>query len=135
MAQVAQAYLEAAGFKVQLDVVEWATLTQTRTDPKAWDIYISHSPFLSEPALMGVLNDTSPGWWVSEAKAKALDAFNAEVDTDKRVALFADVQRIIYEEVPLIKVGNFNALAAQSPKLEGVTPASWPYFWNAYLTE
>lgn len=135
MAQVAQAYLEMAGFKVQLDVVEWATLTQTRTDPTKWDIYISHSPFLSEPALMGVLNDTSPGWWVSDAKAAALDAFNAEVDPERRVALFADVQSIIYEEVPLIKVGNFNALAAQAPNLEGVTPASWPYFWNAYLTE
>lgn len=135
MAQVAQAYLEAAGFKVKLDVVEWATLTQTRTDPKAWDIFISHSPFLSEPALMGIMSDTSPGWWVSDAKHAAVEAFNAEVDPAKRVELFAKLQEVIYDEVPIIKVGNFNALAAQSPKLEGVTPASWPYFWNAYLTE
>src|SRR5690606_37379909 len=44
MAQVAQAYLEQAGFKVKLDVVEWATLTKNRQDPKLWDIYITHSP-------------------------------------------------------------------------------------------
>jgi peptide/nickel transport system substrate-binding protein len=135
MAQVAQAYLEAAGFKVEMIVVDWATLTQLRTDPAKWDIYITHSPFLPEPSLTGIMNDSGPGWWVSDAKHKALDAFNAESDTTKRVALYADVQKVIYDEVPAIKIGNFNALAAQSPDLAGVTPAPWPYFWNAYLTK
>ena len=135
MALVAQAYLEAAGFKVQLDVVEWATLTTNRADPALWDIYITHSPFLPEPSLMGIMSDTSPGWWVSDAKHAVLDAFNAETDPAKRAELFVDVQKVIYDEVPGYKVGNFNALAAQNPALEGVTPAPWPYVWNAYLTE
>lgn len=133
MAQVAQAYLEAAGFKVQMDVVEWATLTQNRADPALWDIYITHSPFLPEPSLMGIMSDTSPGWWATDAKHAAVNAFNAESDPAERVALFAEVQKVIYEEVPAYKVGSFNALAAQSPNLEGVVPAPWPYFWNAYL--
>ena len=96
MAQVAQADLEAAGFKVELDVVDWATLTQERTDPKLWDIYITHSPFLPEPSLMGIMSDTSPGWWATDAKHAAVEAFNAESDPAKRVALFADVQKVSY---------------------------------------
>ena len=135
MAQVAEAYLEAAGFDVQLDVVEWATLTQRRTDPALWDIYITHSPFLPEPSLTGIMSDSSPGWWVSDAKHAALGAFNAEADPDARVGLWAAVQEAIYEEVPAFKVGNFNAVAAQSPALEGMNPAPWPYFWNAWLEE
>lgn len=135
MAQVAEAYLEAAGFDVQLDVVEWATLTQRRTDPALWDIYITHSPFLPEPSLTGIMSDTSPGWWVSDAKHAALGAFNAEADPDRRVELWSAVQEVIYEEVPAFKVGNFNAVAAQSSNLEGMNPAPWPYFWNAYLAE
>lgn len=135
MAQVAQAYLEAAGFKVQMDVVEWATLTTNRADPALWDIYITHSPFLPEPSLMGLMSDTSPGWWSTPAKSAAVEAFNAESDPIKRAELFVEVQRVIYDEVPGYKVGNFNALAAQNPALEGVTPAPWPYFWNAYYTE
>lgn len=135
MALVAQAYLEAAGFKVQLDVVEWATLTTNRADPALWDIYITHSPFLPEPSLMGIMSDTSPGWWATDAKHAAVEAFNAESDPAKRVDLFVDVQKVIYDEVPGYKVGNFNALAAQNPALEGVAPAPWPYFWNAYLSE
>jgi peptide/nickel transport system substrate-binding protein len=135
MAQVAQAYLEAAGFKVQMDVVEWATLTTNRADPALWDIYITHSPFLPEPSLMGIMSDTSPGWWSTPAKSAAVEAFNAESDPAKRAELFVEVQKVIYDEVPGYKVGNFNALAAQNPDLEGVVPAPWPYFWNAYLTK
>jgi peptide/nickel transport system substrate-binding protein len=135
MAQVAKAYLEQAGFKVELVVVDWATLTQERTDPAKWDIYISHSPFLPEPSLMGIASDASPGWWVSDRKHQVFDAFNAESDPAKRVKLFEDVQKLVYDEVPNIKIGNFNALAAQAPDLQGVTPAPWPYFWNAYLTK
>ncbi|MBE7732214.1 ABC transporter substrate-binding protein [Devosia sp. CC-YST696] len=134
MALVAQAYLELAGFKVQLDVVEWATLTTNRADSALWDIYITHSPFLPEPSLNAVMSDASPGWWVSEAKHAAVNAFNAESDPAKRIALFAEVQKVIYDEAPSYKVGNFNALAAQSSELDGVTPAPWPYFWNAYVT-
>nr|WP_168734508.1 ABC transporter substrate-binding protein [Mesorhizobium composti] len=133
MAQVAQAYLEQAGFKVKLDVVEWATLTKNRQDPKLWDIYITHSPFLPEPSLNGFMSDTTPGWWATDAKHKAVEAFNAESDPAKRAKLYEDVQKVIYDEAPIYKVGDFNALAAQAPNLEGVTPAPWPFFWNAWL--
>ncbi|QTF06591.1 ABC transporter substrate-binding protein [Brenneria izadpanahii] len=133
MAQVAQAYLQAAGFKVQLDVVEWATLTQNRADPAKWDIYITHSPFLPEPSLTGFLSDDSPGWWQSPGKRAALDAFNSETDPSRRVALWADVQRVIYQEAPVFKVGDFNSLAARAPALQGIAPSPWPYFWNASL--
>ena len=133
MALVAQEYLKAAGFAVQLDVVEWATLIQRRADPALWDIYITHSPFLPEPALIGFMSDAAPGWWVSDAKTKAIKAFNTEIDATKRLALWAEVQKGIYAEAPAFKVGSFNALAAKAPKLEGMNPAPWPYFWNAWL--
>lgn len=131
MAQVAAEYLKLAGFTVDLQVVDWATLTQRRADPKLWDIYISHSPFLPEPALMGALSTSSPGWWDTPARKAAVDAFTSEADPDKRVALWQTVQKTMYDELPLLKIGNFNAVAALSNKLEGVQPAPWPYFWNA----
>ncbi|MGH6761044.1 MAG: ABC transporter substrate-binding protein [Phyllobacterium sp.] len=135
MAQVAAEYLKLAGFKVDLQVVDWATLTQRRADPGLWDIYITHSPFLPEPALIGMMSTSAPGQWDTPARAKAVDAFNAESDPEKRVALWADVQKVIYEEVPFIKIGDFNALSAQSVKLKGVNPAPWPYFWNVSLSK
>jgi len=133
MAQVAAEYLKAAGFKVDLQVVDWATLVQRRAEPALWDIFITHSPFLPEPALIAPLPDTYPGWWASETKNKLLTAFTTEMDQKKRIAIWADIQKLIYDEVPFYKVGDFNALTAKSPRLQGFTASPWPYFWNASL--
>lgn len=133
MAQVAAEYLKLAGFTVDMQVVDWATLTQRRADPKLWDIYISHSPFLPEPALIGSLSTSSPGWWDTPARKAAVDAFTSEVDSAKRIELWANVQKAIYEDAPFMKIGDFNAVSAESNKLEGVDPAPWPYFWNASI--
>jgi peptide/nickel transport system substrate-binding protein len=133
MAQVAAEYLKLAGFTVDLQVVDWATLTQRRTDKALWDIYISHSPFLPEPALIGSLSPSSPGWWDTPARKSAVDAFTTEIDPKKRVELWANVQKTMYDEVPFMKIGDFNAVSAMSTKLQGVDPAPWPYFWNASI--
>ncbi|MBB3544335.1 ABC transporter substrate-binding protein [Rhizobium sp. BK399] len=133
MAQVAAEYLKLAGFAVDLQVVDWATLTQRRTDKGLWDIYISHSPFLPEPALIGSLSPSSPGWWDTPARKSVFDAFTTEVDPKKRVELWANVQKTMYDEVPFMKIGDFNAVSAMSTKLQGVDPAPWPYFWNASI--
>jgi len=135
MAQVAAEYLKLAGVNVDMQVVDWATLTQRRADAKLWDIYITHSPFLPEPALMGVLSTSSPGWWDTPARKAAVDPFTSEADPAKRVELWANVQKTIYDELPLLKIGDFNAVSAKSKKLEGVDPAPWPYFWNASITK
>jgi peptide/nickel transport system substrate-binding protein len=133
MAQVAAEYLKAAGLKVDLQVVDWATLVQRRAEPALWDIFITHSPFLAEPALIAPLPDSYPGWWASEAKNKLLSALNAESDEKKRVAIFADLQKLIFDEAPFYKVGDFAALSAKAPRLAGYTASPWPYFWNASL--
>lgn len=133
MALVAAEFLKAAGFKVDLQVVDWATLTQRRTNPALWDIYITHSPFLPEPSLMSMLSDSAPGWWSTPSSRSAIEAFNSTLDPQARQAKWAAVQQAIYSEVPAIKIGDFNTLAAVSPGLEGVTPSPWPYFWNASI--
>jgi len=132
MALVAAEYLKAAGFKVDMQVVDWATLTQRRQDPALWDIFITHSPFLPEPALIDFPSRDTPGWWDTPRRNTALKAFNQASSPQERVKLWAEVQKAVYDEVPFIKVGDFNAQAARSPSLQGVVPAPWPYFWNAW---
>ncbi|WP_312794814.1 ABC transporter substrate-binding protein [Tianweitania sp.] len=135
MAQVAAEYLKLAGFAVDLQVVDWATLTQRRADKGLWDIYITHSPFLPEPALIGSLSPSSPGWWNTPARNAAVAAFSSEVDPEKRLKLWADVQKTMYDEVPYMKIGDFNGVSSKSTKLEGVEASPWPYFWNASVTK
>lgn len=129
---VASEYLKAAGFKVDLQVVDGATLFQRRVNPELWDMFVTASPFLPEPALIATLSESYPGWWSTPARKKAVDAMNSEADPARRVKLWADVQKAVYDEAPWMKLGDYNSLAAKSTGLQGLTPMPWPFFWNAY---
>jgi peptide/nickel transport system substrate-binding protein len=134
MALLMAEQLKRAGFKVELNVVDWATLVQRRNDSKLWDIYVTHSGQFPEPMLSPPqLGDGAPGWWSSPAKQAALTAFNQQSDPAKRGALWGKVQQVVYDEVPYIDVGKFSGLSARSPALEGYVPATWPFFWNARI--
>lgn len=131
MAVVAAMSLEAAGFNVEMDVVEWATLGERRNDPSLWDLYISHSPFLPDPSLSSTWLASGPAGWASAGKEDALNRFTAETDVAVRQQIFEDLQRINFEDVGFIKIGNFNALMGQRAGLQGVPANPWPFFWNA----
>jgi len=134
MALLMAEQLKRAGFKPELNVVDWATLVQRRNDSKLWDIYITHSGQFPEPMLSPPqLGDGAPGWWGTPTKQEALAAFNREADPVKRGALWGKVQQIVYDEVPYINVGKFNGLSAKSPALDNYVPATWPFFWNARI--
>lgn len=135
MAEVARMALEMAGFTVQMDVVDWATLAQNRDNPDLWDVYITHSPFLPEPALTSSFFATAREGWDNPEKNKILDQFTSETDPEKRKEIFAQLQQVIYDDVGLIKIGNFNALQGKATALSGVNPSPWPAFWNASLAE
>jgi peptide/nickel transport system substrate-binding protein len=136
MALVMNENLKAAGYKVDMQVVDWSTLIQRRNDPALWDVYITHSAVLPEPTLTPPqLGDGAPGWWSSPAKDAALAAFNAEADPKKRAALWGNVQSVVFTEVPYIRVGDFNNLTARSAKLDGYVAMPWPFFWNTGLSK
>lgn len=134
MAVIMAEHLKRAGFKPELNVVDWATLVQRRNDAKLWDIYITHSPQFPEPMLSPPqLGEGAPGWWSSPAKQAALTALNTEPNPAKRGMLWAKVQQVVYDEVPYVVVGKFNSLSARAANLQGLQPATWPFFWNVKL--
>ena len=134
MAEVAKINLEAAGFKVDMQVVDWATLGQRRNNPDLWDIYITHSPFLPEPALTSLYSPESRLGWKDEKKDAVLTAFTSETDPARRLGLFTELQQLVFDQAPFYKVGGFNTLMGKNISLKGITKTPWPFFWNASLS-
>ena len=134
MSLVAQQNLQDAGFEVDLQVLDWATLLSRRGDEKSWDAFFTYHTFVPEPSLITVMNPSYPGWWDSPAKKAALDAFNGETDPAKRVADWKAIQALFYSEAPSIKVGDFYNLAARSTRVSNYTTVPWPFFWNVGLS-
>ncbi|MBD8065989.1 ABC transporter substrate-binding protein [Devosia sp. PTR5] len=135
MAEVAKFYLENAGFKVELVVVDWATLGEKRNDPKEWDIYITHSPFLPDPAINQLLSADSNIGWSDPEKDAALKELATETDLEARKEIFAHIQELYFRDVPYIKVGNISELRGSRKGVTGVPLGPWMVFWNAKLPD
>jgi peptide/nickel transport system substrate-binding protein len=132
--QVAQAQLEDVGFEVDVQVMDWATLLQKRTNENLWESFIAAHNLVADPTLITIMNPSYPGWWDSEGKRAALSDFVTETDLAKRVAIWKRIQALFYSEVPTIKLGEWFFLYGISSKLNGYTPVPWPCFWNVSLT-
>ncbi len=121
-----------AGINVQMVVVDWATLIQKRAQPEEWDLFFTHHGFVPDPILISVMNDNYPGWWATPEKQELKAAFTETNDPAARKSVWADIQALIYEQVPTMKTGDVYTYNIASPSLSGIeeTTLIWPHFWG-----
>jgi len=124
--------LAQAGFNIDLQVYDWATLIEKRAQPDQWDLFFTHHGFVPDPILISVMNDNYPGWWTTDEKAALKAKFTATSDPAERQAIWSEIQALIYEQVPTMKTGDVYTYNIASPKLTGLGEATliWPHFWN-----
>ncbi len=124
--------LAQAGFNIDLQVYDWATLIEKRAQPDQWDLFFTHHGFVPDPILISVMNDNYPGWWSTPEKAALKARFTASSDPAERQAIWAEIQALIYEQVPTMKTGDVYTYNIASPALDGLGEATliWPHFWN-----
>jgi peptide/nickel transport system substrate-binding protein len=135
-ALVAKQQLEEVGFKIDLQVFDWATLVQHRNKPELFDVFSNSFPWGGglDPALHYMVQCNSPGWWCLEDKDRLLGELARETDPRKRKAIIDRIQVLFYEDVGRIKFGDVFFLSVTRKELRGdfrSFPAS--SFWNAWL--
>ena len=124
--------LEKAGFNIDLQSMEWATVAERRNNPELWDIYSTGVTFRPDPTMMVVLNPTYAGWWESPKLLDLMDKLGKETDTEKRYQLMEQVQELFYEEVPTVKVGDYANLRIYSKNVKGFKNMNEIFFWNVW---
>jgi peptide/nickel transport system substrate-binding protein len=125
--------LEAAGFTVDLQVYDGATLSDRRDDETAWEMYTASASFRPDPVMRN-LTKKATGWWVNDEKDRLLAELQTESDYDKRFALWEQVQAMFYEDVPRLKIGNMLRVLVRSNRLQNIGPTEMqPEFSNAWL--
>jgi peptide/nickel transport system substrate-binding protein len=132
-ALVAKQQLEAVGFKIDLQVVDWATLVQRRAKPEVWDVFSTGITFNPEPAFATATICNWPGWWCHEDKEQWMEAMARESDPRKRRAMWEKVQTIFYEDVGRVKFGDFFGLTAIRKEVQGYRPTNEMNLWNVWL--
>jgi peptide/nickel transport system substrate-binding protein len=135
-AVVGKQQLEAAGFKIDLQVFDWATLIDRRSKPDMWDVFTTGISFRPDPTQLAIMQLCSwPGWWCSDSSNALLDKIRSESDFDARFKLWEQLQQNFYTEVPMIKLGDTKSVIAQAKKLQGVSEQQQlgPQLWNVWL--
>jgi peptide/nickel transport system substrate-binding protein len=122
--------LEKVGLKIDLQVMDWATLVSTRSKPEQQDVFITgHSTFV-HPILQVYLDGTWPGWWTSAKKDQLVSQMLAEPNPDKQHTLIRALQQLQWEDVPWIRCGETFNLRALRQEIVGYQNSPNWYFWN-----
>jgi peptide/nickel transport system substrate-binding protein len=131
---VVKQQLEEAGFKVDMQVNDWATLVQRRANPDQYDIFTTGIIFSPLPTAHNVfVSDKWPGWWENPKVQEALNQFNQEVDQAKQKAAWDRVQQLFWEDIPVIKLGEYFNLNVMRTELKNFQTAPNTFFWNTSL--
>ena len=130
-AVVLQEQLTDLGVNATLNVVDWATVLQNRTDPAAYEIFITGFSPVAVPNSFVFLQSTWPGWTTDAGITAALGAINASTSTDDAEKAAADLQAAYFEYLPIIKYGNKKTITAVRGDIEGYDFQTGDIFWNA----
>jgi peptide/nickel transport system substrate-binding protein len=141
---VAAQLLKEAGFKVELLSMDWQAALGMRSNQKpasegGWNMFFSAwgGADVSSPLTSPTLNATGKNgsaWagWPEDADIEALrDKFGRAKSAAERKTVATDLQRLAYERVIYVPLGQLTTPAVWSAKLKNVPkgPAA-PYFWG-----
>jgi peptide/nickel transport system substrate-binding protein len=131
----AAAQLKEAGFNVDLQVFDWATVLDRRGKPDMYDAFVTGHGFVPDPSLITILSAQYPGWWDSPEKNDLVAKLNSTTQAAARKQVWDKLQELIYTQVPVIRVGQERLFDVASAKLVNMWPSVWPNFWNVGLTK
>jgi peptide/nickel transport system substrate-binding protein len=125
--------MKAAGFNVELVVSDWATLVSNRAKPELWHMFGTGVSVKNSPLLLSSLGDKWFGWWVNPQRDELVKKIAGELDEAKAAKIFADLQKLYYDDVPSIKIGDYFTLRAARKNVKNIPTMGEYYFWNTYI--
>jgi peptide/nickel transport system substrate-binding protein len=134
---VAADLLRKAGFKVEMQSMDWNTVSSRRNKKDGWNIFItgSNSVALMNPVTSNLMSGA--GYpkafygWPSDSRIETLrEAFAAATAEPERKALAEEVQKRAMEVGIYVPLGEFRTLVASRRNVKGMVPGYFLVFWN-----
>ncbi|WP_291409433.1 ABC transporter substrate-binding protein [Devosia sp.] len=133
--------LEEAGFVVDEQMTDWATVSTRRTskepgDKGGWNVFFTGWGFVDQSNPMTnvyVAGQGLNGWygWADSAELRDLRVkFAATSDLAEQKRLAEDMQRVAYDLVPFVPLGQASIAQGVATNLEGFIDSPVPFFWN-----
>jgi peptide/nickel transport system substrate-binding protein len=132
--------LRRIGLNVQVEAMDWSTLTQRRAskEPPAnggWNVFSTNATVtgISNPLSHNFVKNCEQAWygWPCEPEIVELSrAWALESDEAKRAALVDELQRLHLDNVSYIPLGQYKPAIIYRKELEGVIPGPVVFYWN-----
>ncbi len=141
-ALVTAAKLRELGVNVELQAMDWATLTSRRAsknDPASggWSIFHTRtgvgaaSPISHSGVAAG---DTAWFGWPNNQEIERLRAdWGKEADPEKRAAIMDELSEVMMEYAPFVMLGQYQMPSAWRSNVSGVVKGSILGFWNVAI--
>ncbi len=141
LAPVAKSLLEKAGFKVDLQAMDWQTLVARRAkkdppDAGGWHAFLTSwaSVDILDPVATGFLNASCEkamfGWPCDAELERLRDAFAKETDPARQKSIAEAVQLRVAEYPTHIQLGQYVQPVALRKGVSGLLPGPSIAFWN-----
>lgn len=139
--------LRDAGFEVDLQAMDWQTLVGRRASQApigegGWNMFFTNwvGADVFNPLVNNMVNakGAEGGWfgWPDVPEIEALrDKFARATTPEERKALAEEIQKLAYEQVMYVPLGQYITPTAYRTELEGVLDGPAPYFWNISKAE
>ncbi len=125
---------QALGLNMKFEVIDWASVVTRRAKPEEWELFVTWNGHNVDPVLIDFMDPVYPGWWTNPKIDALRDKMLETLDPKERFATWENVQRLFYEEVPLLKLGDVRDVYITSAKLKGIGVYPAPFFWQATMT-
>jgi peptide/nickel transport system substrate-binding protein len=141
LAPVAKAQLERAGFKVNMQSMDWQTLVGRRTkkdppDKGAWNAFLTSvvAVDILDPVMANFFNAACDkamfGWPCDPTIEKMRDQFGKESDPDKQKQIATDLQKYWVDHPTHVHLGQWYRPTALRANVDGMMAAPVTVFWN-----
>ncbi|GIX48622.1 MAG: ABC transporter substrate-binding protein [Candidatus Tectimicrobiota bacterium] len=139
--------LRKIGVNVQVQAMDWSTLTSRRAEKKppeegGWHIFhtwATGADVASPVANIGISGGCEErawfGWPCDERIEKLRDQWARTTDPQKQKELVIELQRVLYDVVPYVNYGQWFLPTAYRKTLRGVIVSPVPFFWNIRKVE
>jgi peptide/nickel transport system substrate-binding protein len=143
---VTQQLLTQIGIKVDLQAMDWSTLVSRRAEKKPpeqggwnlfgtwWQLSDVFNP-VGNPGVVGDCEKAWFGWYCSKKMEDLRTEWARTQDPEKRKQLAEEIQKLAYEEVPYVPLGQATMPDAYHKHVKGVVPFTSPVFWNVWLNK
>lgn len=134
-ALILEQQLSPIGLNIVREDFDVATHRALKKDPTKWEISPMDSTYRTHPTMHLHINPAWDGRWSNPEKESLVKQLLTEQDPDKAYDIWTEIEELYYEDVPIIKIGDFFDYVVIRSSVKGYAQLPEPFFWNVWLEE